>query len=412
MPIKHVFILFFFFVSVVSAQALRVGDKAPDFTLKNVQENPVNLKELMKEHYVLIHFWSPTTIKSRDKHKFYSKIATDYKDTKLGKSDGLIVLSVCLEQLRESWEMAVAKDGISNLENVWDQNGLNSIIAKQYQLVKIPADFLISPAGVIIMIDPSEQQLQVRINDLKKEVPKPVNLLAKLLYGNPKDLKPLVHQKVFLISGTDTIKIAETDDFGDFEFKQVVAQGTEVAVEKTDKIKDTESLFLARQNGLIVSKFNRSATGFSYKILDKEVVKLTEVTEPDPGIKLDMFSKSKDKELLIVQNIYYGSGDFKVSDKTAKLLDKIAETLKKSPTLKLEVYSHTDASGEDASNKTLSEKRAKAVVDYLTGKGIDKARLKSTGMGEIKILNRCGNGVKCSEKENELNRRTEFKFIR
>jgi len=281
----------------------------------------------------------------------------------------------------------------------------------------MPTDFFISPDGKIEMINPSDYALQIKLQQLKKsaatvQTPKQSNILAKLLYGNPKDLKPLVHQKVFLISGTDTIKVAETDDFGDFEFKQLAAAGTELSVGKSDKIKDTEALYLAQQNGLVVSKFNRSATGFNYKLLDKDVAKLTEVVETDPGIKLAMFSKSKDKELLIVKNIYYASDNLKVSDKTMKLLDKIVITMKANATLKLEVYSHTDASGDDASNKTLSDKRAKAVVEYLTAKGIEKVRLKSTGMGESKILNRCTNGVKCSEKENELNRRTEFKFIK
>lgn len=242
----------FYYSFTLSAQALRVGDKAPDFTLKDGNDESINLKELMKDHYALIHFWSPSTIKSRDSHRFYNKIALDYKETKLGKSNGLVVLSVCLEQLRESWEMAVTKDGMNNVQNVWDKNGFYSLVAKSYQLMKLPADFLVTPNGVITMIDPNEQKLQTRLNELKKEAPKSVNLLAKLLYGNPKDLKPLVHQKVFLISGTDTIKIAETDDYGDFEFKQVYTQGTEVAVGKSDKIKDTELLFLAQQNGLIV----------------------------------------------------------------------------------------------------------------------------------------------------------------
>lgn len=330
----------------------------------------------------------------------------------MGKAQGLVVLSVCLEQLKEPWEMAIAKDGMNNMENVWDKNGFYSLIAKSYELLKVPSDFLVTPSGVIVLMDPTEQQLQSRINELKKEVPKPVDMFAKLLYGAPKNMKPLVHQKVFLISGTDTIKVAETDDYGDFEFKQVVLQGTELSVGKTDEVNATDALFLAQQNGLIVSKFNRTANGFNYKLLEKDVVKLVETEEADPGMKLDLFSKSKDKELMIVENIYYASGDFKVSEKTAKLLDKIAATMKATATLKLEVYSHTDANGEDAANKALSEKRAKAVVDYLTSKGIDKARLKSSGMGETKILNRCANGVKCSEKENELNRRTEFKFIK
>jgi outer membrane protein OmpA-like peptidoglycan-associated protein len=49
-------------------------------------------------------------------------------------------------------------------------------------------------------------------------------------------------------------------------------------------------------------------------------------------------------------------------------------------------------------------------VDYLVKQGIDKSRLKAVGYGEKMILNRCKNGVKCSEAEHAVNRRTEFKL--
>jgi outer membrane protein OmpA-like peptidoglycan-associated protein/peroxiredoxin len=412
MQAPRLFVSILLLVVCLHAKALMVGDKAPDFTLKNLKESPVNFMQANKGRYVLIHFWSPSTVKSRERHSLYNKLALTYKDKQLGKGAGLTVISVCLEQLKESWEMAVVKDGLSDVENVWDKNGLYSQIAKQYQLMKLPADFLVSPTGTIIMIDPTESALQTKLNELQKDVPKPTDLLAKLLYGNPKDMKPLVHQKVFLISGTDTIKVAETDDYGDFEFRQVVVQGTELAVGKTSEISDQDALYLAKQNGLIVSKFNRSASGFNYKVLDKDVAKLAEIAEEDPGMKLDVFSKSKDKEMLIVENVYYATGDFKVSEKTATLLNKIAETMKANPALKLNVTSHTDAKGEDASNKELSLKRAKAVQEYLVSKGVDKAKVSATGMGESKTLNRCKNDVSCSEKEHELNRRTEFKFVK
>jgi outer membrane protein OmpA-like peptidoglycan-associated protein len=145
-------------------------------------------------------------------------------------------------------------------------------------------------------------------------------------------------------------------------------------------------------------------------MLDKDVARLSEIVEEDSGLKLDAFNKSTNKELLLVENIYYATDDYKVSDKTAKLLSKIAETMKTNATLKLEVSSHTDAKGADAYNKDLSDKRANAVMEFLISKGITKIRIKAIGMGETKVLNRCKNDVNCSEKEHELNRRTEFKF--
>lgn len=408
---KSIFFVFMF-CAITSAKALMVGDKAPDFKLKDQNETVVTLSEQLKDKIVLIHFWSPSTLKSREKHTYFSKIANDYKSVPLGKANGLVVISVCLEQLKESWEMAVVKDGCGNLINVWDKNGLYSLVAKSYQLVKIPADFLVNTNGTILMIDPNETALNLKLSELKKNASVPTDLSAKLLYGTPKDLHPLAHQKVYLVMGKDTIKVAETDDFGDFVFTQVMTQGTELSVAKVNEIKETDNLYLAKQNGQIVNKFAKSASGFNYKMLDKDVAKLTEIVEEDPGLKLDAFNKSTNKELLLVENIYYATDDYKVSEKTEKLLNKIAETMKANTLLKLEVSSHTDAKGADAYNKELSDKRAKAVMDFLVSKGIAKTRIKAIGMGETKLLNRCKNDVNCSEKEHELNRRTEFKFTK
>ena len=59
----------------------------------------------------------------------------------------------------------------------------------------------------------------------------------------------------------------------------------------------------------------------------------------------------------------------------------------------------------------LSKRRAKAVVDYLTKEGISASRLKSAGYGETQLVNGCSNGVKCSDEDHQLNRRTEFKVL-
>jgi hypothetical protein len=72
--------------------------------------------------------------------------------------------------------------------------------------------------------------------------------------------------------------------------------------------------------------------------------------------------------------------------------------------------SHTDSRDNAKSNITLSQKRAQSVVDYLIEQKIDPARLAAKGYGETKLLNRCKDGVKCSEEEHQVNRRTEFRI--
>jgi len=79
--------------------------------------------------------------------------------------------------------------------------------------------------------------------------------------------------------------------------------------------------------------------------------------------------------------------------------------------VRVEIASHTDSRGTDDSNKDLSERRAQAVTNYLITKGINASRIVSNGYGESQLLNRCANGVSCTEREHRVNRRTQFRII-
>ena len=57
---------------------------------------------------------------------------------------------------------------------------------------------------------------------------------------------------------------------------------------------------------------------------------------------------------------------------------------------------------------TLSEKRARSARKYLVDNGVAADRISYKGYGESKIINRCINGVECSDAEHEENRRTEL----
>ena len=79
--------------------------------------------------------------------------------------------------------------------------------------------------------------------------------------------------------------------------------------------------------------------------------------------------------------------------------------------VRVEIASHTDSRGTAASNRDLSERRAQAVTNYLISKGINSSRIVSNGYGESQLLNRCADGVSCSEREHRANRRTQFRII-
>lgn len=90
-------------------------------------------------------------------------------------------------------------------------------------------------------------------------------------------------------------------------------------------------------------------------------------------------------------------------------LDKVVRTLKKYSSTTLNIGAHADSRGSKEYNKRLSEKRAATVVDYFVSKGIARSRIESHAFGEELILNRCSDGVECSEEDHSLNRRVEIK---
>ncbi|MNR49700.1 Photosystem I chlorophyll a apoprotein [compost metagenome] len=89
-------------------------------------------------------------------------------------------------------------------------------------------------------------------------------------------------------------------------------------------------------------------------------------------------------------------------------MQKIVDMLNQYPAIKLDIRSHTDSRQSDENNMILSEKRAQSTKSWLVQKGIDERRLTAKGYGETKLANRCADGVKCSEKQHEQNRRSEF----
>lgn len=83
----------------------------------------------------------------------------------------------------------------------------------------------------------------------------------------------------------------------------------------------------------------------------------------------------------VVYGINFDFNSDKLRDESKVILDKIVNILKEKSDWKMTIEGHTDNVGGDSFNQTLSEKRAKAVVDYLTKAGIVATRLNSSGKG-------------------------------
>jgi outer membrane protein OmpA-like peptidoglycan-associated protein/mRNA-degrading endonuclease HigB of HigAB toxin-antitoxin module len=110
--------------------------------------------------------------------------------------------------------------------------------------------------------------------------------------------------------------------------------------------------------------------------------------------------------------IYFDIGKAVIREDAEVELNKIVKALEDNPTIVIEIGSHTDSRSAAKANLTLSDKRAKASVDYIMSKGIDKSRISGKGYGESKLVNKCKDGVKCTEEEHQQNRRTEFRIVK
>lgn len=83
-------------------------------------------------------------------------------------------------------------------------------------------------------------------------------------------------------------------------------------------------------------------------------------------------------------HINFETGKADIKPESQKIVDEITTMLKQNPSLKLSIEGHTDNVGNATSNKTLSEKRANAILAALVSKGISKDRLSGKGWGQDK----------------------------
>jgi len=113
-----------------------------------------------------------------------------------------------------------------------------------------------------------------------------------------------------------------------------------------------------------------------------------------------------------IKPIFFGFDSYALTDAGKEKLNDLIKALKDYPGLRLEVRGYTDAIGAYEYNQMLSDKRAKAVADYLVAKGIDSKRLKNTGLSESEniALNASSDGADSLEGR-KFNRRVEFRII-
>ena len=105
-----------------------------------------------------------------------------------------------------------------------------------------------------------------------------------------------------------------------------------------------------------------------------------EVTADASGIA-DELTKSGH---IALYGIHFETGKATILPDSESVLSEVAKMLEQNPDVKVSVEGHTDNAGSAAANQMLSEKRAQAVVAWLSSHGVEAARLKAKGWGQTK----------------------------
>lgn len=407
--LSHILLISLFINKLTLAQ-LTVGDKAPNLVLSSTNNSIQSFTFPNQNKITLLFYWSTSVSKSKENIYKYKRLFSKYSDIGYKSCDGFDVISVALQSDKVSWENALKEYNLSQFNNCIAQKGYNDFFVKSYKLTETPSCFLIDELGKIIAINPSIKTIIEYLNEKRNSqlvIDTQSKLSGKIMFGNT-SLVGLTNEKLWLLNEkNDTLQYTLLDDDGAFIFKNINPSiSYNMYLKPSTKILEGQSVFLTSNNSDIVSNFKRTDAGYEYTVLDAEVPYLKPLVDNEPVVKKD----SGELKHLFFTDIIFETKTSVLSKQAMTKLNVVVNKLKANPKTKIEIVTYTDSNGDTKTNTILSNKQSNAILSFLITKGINKTKLKATGKGEDEILNRCIDGIECSDDEHKLNRRTEFKF--
>lgn len=182
----------------------------------------------------------------------------------------------------------------------------------------------------------------------------------------------------------------------------------------TDYATQWDTTIVTNEEGMVSLKVNRNvvywAHGSKRGFIDGDV---SFNTSNQNGKVIDLelaLPPIKKGEKFKLENIFYDLNKSTLRPESKAALDKLADFILQN-NLRIELSAHTDSRGSNTYNQKLSQARAQSCVDYLISKGVKSNNIKAKGYGESQLVNRCKDGVQCTEDEHQENRRTEVKIL-
>jgi peptidoglycan-associated lipoprotein len=241
-----------------------------------------------------------------------------------------------------------------------------------------------------------------RDDDIFAFVLPPLKFNVAGVVKDEKNSQPIAESTVKCIGSDGITADTKTDNSGIFKFTLKP---------------NTDYVFIAMHEGYLNNKQRETTKG---EIKSKDY---------KPEILL-----TSTKKVIEIPNIFWDFGSSNLRPESMVSLDKLIEILNDNPNVTIELGSHTDYIGNDATNMELSQKRAQSVVNYLIEKGIADDRLTAKGYGESKpkeidekvneqytflpvgstVTEALIKTLTADQQEfaNQINRRTEFRVLR
>lgn len=137
--------------------------------------------------------------------------------------------------------------------------------------------------------------------------------------------------------------------------------------------------------------------------MDQQEKKLKQQTA---GTGIEVIRDGDNLVLDMPSEVTFAVDSSTISPEFRTTLDKVATTLNEYEKTYVDVLGHTDSTGSESYNQALSERRANSVAGYLTGRGVNQARIATKGYGESQPK-----ASNLDEAGRAINRRVEIRLV-